>query len=164
MNLYEINQAIENFEFEVDEETGEVKNIEELDQLELDREEKIENIACYIKNLRAFAGDIKAEEVALKERREAIEKKAERLKEYLSQALNGEKFNTARIAISWRQSTSVEITDKGKLLDWISRTGNDGCLSFKEPTIAKSVVSDLIKSGVDVPGAEIKTSKNIQLK
>lgn len=164
MNLYEINQAIANFEFEIDEETGEVLNTEELDNLEMSRGEKIENIGCLIKNLKAFCTDVKAEEAALKERREAAEKKAERLKTYLASVLNGEKFNTPKVAITWRNSNAVEIGDSEALLDWITKTGHDECLTFKAPTISKTAVGDLIKDGVEVPGASIEARTNIQIK
>ena len=53
MNLYEINSQIENFEFKIDEETGEVLNMNELNELKMSKDEKIENIALWIKNLKS---------------------------------------------------------------------------------------------------------------
>ena len=47
MNLYELNKAIADFDLEIDEETGEVLNADELDQITLARDEKIENIAFF---------------------------------------------------------------------------------------------------------------------
>ena len=35
MNIYQINQEIENFKFEIDEETGEILNLMQLDELNL---------------------------------------------------------------------------------------------------------------------------------
>ena len=60
-NLYELTAQLENFELEVDEETGEITNLDELDALQLERDEKIENIALWVKNLTADAAAIKAE-------------------------------------------------------------------------------------------------------
>ena len=49
--LFEIDKAIEAFfEENVDPETGELLNIEQLDELNLAREQKCENIALLIKN------------------------------------------------------------------------------------------------------------------
>ena len=50
MNLFELNQALMDFELEIDEETGEILNADALDSLELERDTKIENIALYQSN------------------------------------------------------------------------------------------------------------------
>lgn len=59
--LYEIDNAILNC---CDQETGEIIDIEALDALMMQRTEKIEGIALYIKNLTADAADYKAEKEA----------------------------------------------------------------------------------------------------
>ena len=53
MTLYEIDKAILDFEFEVDEESGEILNASELDELQMARDDKIEGISLWIKNLEA---------------------------------------------------------------------------------------------------------------
>lgn len=62
---------------EIDEETGEILNAEELDTLQGAFDEKAESVACYIKNLDAFTKDIKEEEAKMAERRKSAEKKVE---------------------------------------------------------------------------------------
>lgn len=60
MNLYEIDLAIEEaFTQAVDPETGEVNDeyMAQLDALEMERDRKVENIACFIKNLKADASE-----------------------------------------------------------------------------------------------------------
>ena len=52
MNLFEIENEIMNC---WDQETGEILDSDRLDQLEMERDTKIENIALYIKNLTADA-------------------------------------------------------------------------------------------------------------
>lgn len=42
--LYDLVREIEDFEFEIDEETGEILNAEDLDKLELEKNEKIEQL------------------------------------------------------------------------------------------------------------------------
>ena len=93
MNLYEIEKSMMNC---VDEETGEIIDIEMLEQLQLEREKKIENIACWIKNLESDAEALKAEENKLAERRQKAESKSEQLRAYLDSILCGEKFETAK--------------------------------------------------------------------
>ena len=83
MKLYEINEAILAC---VDPETGEA-DVEKLDELMLIREVKIENLALWVKELRAEAEAIKAEEEifmdevrALANRRHANERKSDGIK------------------------------------------------------------------------------------
>lgn len=149
-NLYEINRAVEEaFEAAVDPETGEVN--EDLyavfDALALAREEKIENIGLYIKNLRSDAEQIKAEKNALAEREQKIRNKADRLQAYLAGALNGEKVTTARLSISYRKSTSVACDD-------ITKVPKE-YLRYKEPELDKVAVKDALKGGAVIPGCEL---------
>ena len=55
--LYEIEQSILDC---VDMETGEIINQQRLDQLVLDKERKMENIALWVKNLNSDIEDYKA--------------------------------------------------------------------------------------------------------
>ena len=87
MTLYEIDKAITDL---ADPETGEITDFEALDNLQMARDQKIENIACYYKNLVSDAEAIKAEKEALAERQKVAENKAARLKEYLLRATRGE--------------------------------------------------------------------------
>ena len=93
MTIYEINEGILNC---IDPETGEIIDIDKLNELELERDAKIENVACWIKELKAEAEAIKAEKLALAERQRVAENKAESLKKWLAYALQGEKFKTAK--------------------------------------------------------------------
>lgn len=165
MNLYEINRAIESFEFEVNED-GEVLNFAELDELQMARGEKIENIACYIKNLTANANAIREEEKSLAERRTSIEKKAARLRQYLADMLNGEKFESARCAISYRKSTVVEFDNEAESIRWISLHRPDllRLLRIKAPEINKAEVKTFLKNGGYVSGAKLVERQTMGVK
>ena len=89
MNLYQINAEIENC---IDTETGEILDVEALNNLALERDTKIENLACWYKNLMADAEALKAEKNAFAEREKAAKNKAESIKRYLSSVLQGETF------------------------------------------------------------------------
>ena len=157
-SLYEINEALEQaFENCIDPETGEiVGDTEVLDALEMERDQKIENIACFIKNLKAEAEAIRAEEKALADRRKAAENKAERLKEYLANNLNGEKFKSPRVAVSWRRSESVVVPDVFQLPDEYVR--------YKDPEPNRTLIKEAIKKGFTVEGAELVENTNLIIK
>lgn len=160
MTLWEINEAIMAC---VDAETGEIIDFDQLDKLTMAREEKLENIALYIKALDAEAAAIREEEKTLAARRKVKENKATRLREYLSDALAGQPFETAKVALSFRSSQAVKVTDSMALLDWLE-SNYDDCLTYKTPAVRLDAVKMLIKRGVDVPGAEIETRNNLQMK
>ena len=115
MTLYEINAKLMAYEMEIDPETGEWLNEDELDALHMERDEKIENICLWTKNLRAEASAIKTEEKNLAERRKAKENKADRLEAYVALNLDGKKFETPRVKVSFRKSEAVEILDESKV-------------------------------------------------
>lgn len=78
-SLYQINAQIEQaWSAAVDPETGEIISEEAaqaIEQLSMAREEKIENLALYRKNLTAEAEALKNEKLALAARQSATEKK-----------------------------------------------------------------------------------------
>lgn len=157
MNLFEIEKAILNFEFEIDEETGEILNIEALDNLKMAKETKVENIGLYIKNLNAEAEAVKAEKQAMADRQKALENKANRLKDYLLIATQGEPFSTPRLAISYRKSESVEIDEDANLPDEYVNTE-----VVTKPD--KKALKEAIKGGAKIKGVRVIEKQNIQIK
>ena len=105
--LYEIEQAILDC---VDMETGEILDIEKLEDLQLERKEKIESVACWYKNLISDAKAIKEEREVLEQRQRALENKAKSIKDWLSYKLAGEKLTTPRVAISFRRSAMMSLS------------------------------------------------------
>lgn len=160
-SLYEINEDIYNC---FDSETGEILDVEALDALQIERDEKLENIALYVKNLTSEAAAIREEEKALAERRKAKEAKAERLTEYLSYILDGSPFETAKCSVKFRKSAGVEIADNEAVLKFLENNGYDLCINYQPAKIRLKEVGDLIRSGIDVPCAEIVERKNINIK
>jgi hypothetical protein len=159
MTLYEINEAIMGC---VDTETGEIVDFDQLDALQMARDEKLENIALYIKSLEAEALAISNEVYLLQKRKDSKTNKAKRLREYLSFNLDGQPFETPRVALTFRKSTGVKITDERELVEWLQQH-HDECLSYKAPTVLKTGVAHLIKMGEAVPGAMIEQKNNMQL-
>ena len=150
MKLYEIDNAILEC---IDFETGEIIDVDKLNELQLEREAKIENVALWIKDLKAEAEAIKVEKLALAERQKAAENKAESLKKWLAYALNGEKFKTAKCSVSFRNTESVEVTPEG--LENLMRGGNDELLTYKAPEPNKAAIKAALKDGLSVQGVQL---------
>lgn len=161
MTLYEINQAILDT---IDPETGEIVDVEKLSELQMEREQKLEGVALWVKNLNAEAEAYKAEKEAFAEREKAAKNKAESLKKWLAYALNGEKMSTQKVAISFRKSESVEIEDEERVITYAQKNGRDDLLSYKAPTVNKSAIKAVIKTGKEIPGAVLVEKQNIQIK
>lgn len=161
MNLYEINSQIENFEFKFDEETGEVLNMNELDELQIAKDEKIENIALWIKNLKADEKALDDEIKALQDRKKAKKNKMDNLSSYLESVLNGSKFERGKVAISFRKSSSVVIDDEQGFIDMFGETE---MVSQKVVTsINRKEVKAYLKDNVSSL-AHIEERQNIQIK
>ena len=150
MKLYEINNAILEC---IDFDTGEIIDIDKLNELQLEREAKIENVALWIKDLKAEAEAIKVEKLALADRQRVAENKAESLKKWLAYALHGEKFKTAKCAVSFRNTECVEVTDEG--LEELM-ANYDELLTYKDPEPNKKAIKDAIKNdGLNVQGVQL---------
>ena len=150
MKLYEIDEAILNC---IDTETGEIIDADQLDKLTMERDTKIENVACWIKDLKAEAEALKAEKLAFAERQKVAENKMESLKKWLAYALDGKKFSTAKCAVSFRTTESVEVTTEG--LENLMRDGKDDLLTYKTPEPNKTAIKQAIKDGLNVAGVQL---------
>ena len=154
--LYDLVREIEDFEFEVDEETGEILNAEDLDNLELEKNEKIEQLCLWIKNLKSDAAAYKAEKDSFAKKQKAAENKAESIKNYIAYILAGENFKTDRVTVSYRRSEQVECPDMS-LVD-------DDYLRFKEPELDKTKIKKALKDGIKVGGCMLVERQNMQIK
>ena len=153
MKLYEIDQAIMDC---IDMETGEIVNEELLNDLQMERDVKIENVALWIKELKAEAEALKAEKLAFAERQKVTENKMESLKKWLAYALNGEKFKTVRASVTFRTTDKVEVADIYKL--------DENYLRYKEPEADKDAIKKAIKAGQQVAGATLVPSTSVIIK
>ena len=151
-NLYEINNQILAC---VDLDTGEIIDMDKLQELQMEFDQKVEGVACWIKNLLSEAKALKEEKDNLAERQKACENKAASLKEYLQSALGGQKFKTSKVSISYRKSEQVQVDDMSKL-------GAD-YLKFKEPEADKTKIKQALKAGIQLKGAQLVEKQNIQI-
>lgn len=154
MKLYELTEAMRDFELEVDED-GVITNGDELDALKMKWEEKMENVALYIKNLRAEAEAVKKEKQALADRQRVLDNKADWLKQYLQNNLHGEKYSTSRVAISYRKSQAVVCEAPEKLPEQYQRIKVEA---------DKTALKDALKAGEVIDGARLEDNVSIIIK
>lgn len=155
MRLYEIDDAILEC---VDQDTGEVIDIDRLEALELERDTKISNIACWIKDLKAEAEALKTEKQNLEKRQKAAENKSEQLKNYLFGYLNGAKFKDSRCAISYRKSTAT-VLDENINLDALPD-------EYKNVKVTPSLtaIKEALQSGIELDGCHLVERESIQIR
>ena len=139
--LYQLDEALEaviSGGFVVDEETGEVLfDCENLDALREQRNATLEAVALFVKNLDAEAAAIRSEVAALTARQKAAERKAERLRDYLTRSmLTGaegalERLETPRVRVTFRRSAAVgcyrRISQRALLFDCRCGIGTYRC-------------------------------------
>ncbi|MDD6312007.1 MAG: siphovirus Gp157 family protein [Firmicutes bacterium] len=150
---------------QIDEDTGEVIGAEALDDIDDCFEDKAENIACFVKDLRNLSDDIAKEQKALAERKKSIDAKVDRLNTYLSDcfdAIGKDKLETARVKIGFRKSSSVNVSDD--FIKWAQDNDRDDLLKYSEPTANKTAIKDAIKRGESFGAAELIERKNIYIK
>ena len=109
-----------------------------------------------IKLLLSDAAQYKAEKDAFAERERAAKAKAESLKAYLQNALQGDAYKSTRVNISYRKSSSVVVDD---VLNLPPRF-----VKFKDPEPDKIAIKEAIKNGEEVNGARIENNVSIIIK
>src|SRR5690606_22187105 len=152
-SLYEINQQILEC---IDLETGEILEGSKYNELQLAKEEKLENIALYYKNMLSEAEALKAEKNAFAEREKQARAKAESLKRLLDNELGGSKFETTRVKISYRKSTTVAVDEDKLPAKWTN--------VVETRTPDKNRIKEALKAGESIDGAMLIENNNIQVK
>lgn len=144
----------------VDRETGEISEdgIAALDALEGEKREVMLATAAYAKGQRAEAAAIQAVADGLLDRARRHLAHASRLESYVEKSMEpGEKLSDARVALSWRKSTSVQIISEDALPDLYWRTKTTR-------TPDKTMIGEALKDGAEIPGATLLTVHRLQVK
>ena len=155
MKLYEIDQMIEEC---IDQETGEIIDLERLDDLLMERDAKIEGVALWVKNLTAEAEALKKEKMAFADRQKVCENKIASLKRFLTRATEERPFKTDRVDIRFRKSEAVVMEDR---LDMQSVP--EEYLNVKID-VNKAEIKKALKDGEVIDGFYLETRQNIQIK
>lgn len=150
--LYEIQEDILSC---IDLKTGEIIDVERLHGLQMERRQKIRNIACWIKNLLADVRAYEEEEKIFAARKTAAKNKADSLKQYLSDCLHGEKIQDKEFSIGWRKSQRIHI-DEGAVIP-------AAYLIPVPDKVDKQGLKDALRQGVLLPGITLMEYNNIQI-
>lgn len=163
MTLYEIEAEIMGC---VDQETGEIIDVEKLTALQMEREKKLENVALWCKDLRAEAEAIANEIKSLTARKKASESKLESLKAWLGEALAGEIFKTPKVRVSYTHNSRLNVIDEQSVVNYIETHAiePEEYLKYSLPEIRKDAVKALVKSGAEVPGACLEATESVVIK
>lgn len=150
--LYQIDEELMSC---IDAETGEITEPEKYESLSLSRDQKIENVLLWIKDLRSDAETYKAEAKSFQEKQKAAENKAANLTEWMRSVLNGEKFKTDRVQVSYRKSDRVEISDDAVIPEEFLKVTT---------TPNKAEIKKYLKQGFKIDGVELQEHKNMSIK
>lgn len=157
MNLYELSlsfQEVQNMDLD-----PEVMK-DTLDSIEDAIENKAENIAKLVRNLESDVSAYKEEEDRLKTKRQATENKVKWLKTYLedNMKLTGKtKFKSGMFNFSIQKNpASVNITDE-KIIP-------EEFLIQQPPKVDKTSIKEILKRGIEVPGAELKQTEGLRIR
>lgn len=153
MSLFDYDTAIQDNCFDED---GNIVNEELKGIFEQERGEAVERVAMAYKPEDAMLAGIKEEVAKLQKRAKVHQNKRDGLKQYLGDYLDGRKFETAQVAISYRKSETVEIADDAAVPE-----------EFRIPQpdkIDKVGVKKALKGGAVIDGAQLVTHRNIQIK
>lgn len=136
--------------------------------IEEEFEVKAENVAAYIKGLKAETDALKAEETALNRRRKAKENQMERMKAYLlenMQLINRQKIDTPKAKLSIRNNAeSVQFDDENDFITRCELAGADDFLRYKKPEIDKTEVKAALKRGDLIEGARLIRTQSLIIK
>ena len=157
MNLYELSLAFQEVQnMELDPEVMK----DTLDSIEDAIESKVENIAKLIRNLESDVSAYKEEEDRLKTKRQATENKVKWLKTYLedNMKMTGKtKFKSGMFNFSIQKNpASVNITDEKAIPEEF--------LIPQPPKVDKTSLKEILKRGIEVPGAELKQTEGLRIR
>ena len=138
-----------------------------LESIEGEFDMKAENIAVFIKEIKAEADMLKAEEQSLRKRRQTKERQIDSLKTYLltqMQEIGKNKIDTQKALISIRNNApSLVVDDELSFIRWAEQN-NDGLLKYSMPEIRKSDVKKAVKAGDEIPFVHMEKSTSVIIK
>lgn len=160
MKLYQISDAIRQAldHIELDEETGEILNADELHAVEAEAADKIEATALYLRELDAEAKAAKDEADRMLARVKSMQKRSDYLKAMLLDALHATgKVKTGRVTVSIRTTKAVEIAEGADLPE---------AYTTVKTTVSpnKVAIKQALLDGVEVPGCHLEARESVSIR
>ena len=167
MKLYDINESILKLVYMYENEEIDEKTYKDtMEGLNLVQSDKIDNIACYIKQLLAEEKALKEEIENLTKRRKAKQKTIDNLKYYISDTMKIskiDKIETSRNIIKFRNNAvKVNIENEEKFLLW-AMENHDELLNYKKPDVNKTMIKEYLKDN-EIEGVKLVREKSLQIK
>jgi len=159
--LYDIDAAILDC---VDQETGEILDPEKLDALQMEREQKLEGVALWVKDLKAEAEAVKVEADKLNARKKALDNKIDGLKNWLLYALNGEKLKTPRCNVYQIHNQKLNVQDEPGLISFLKTLEDPGRFVRYTEDLRKDEIKKALKEGYEIPGAVLEETESVVIK
>jgi len=160
--LYELSQGYQNLLSMVDEESPDADILNALTVIEGAIEVKAGNIAHIIKTLESEAIFIKEEEKRLSLRRKSRENTVANMKQYLQDAMEQmglDKINCATRTISIQVNPpAVQIIDEDTI------PGKFLTLVPAHYEVNKKLISEALKAGEEVKGAELSVGRSLRIR
>jgi hypothetical protein len=160
MRLYDIDEAIASL---IDEETGEIVDFEAFENLNIERERKIEFLCKSIKEAPVLADALQSEIKRLQDKKASIVSKAERYKAYLQGYLGGEKYKSP-LFTCYYGSTKEVTGDEAEFKEWALNNDHDEFLKFKEPELDKASIKKAIANGEKIPFLTVQDKQYLCIK
>lgn len=160
MKLYQISDAIRQAldHIELDEETGEILNADELHAVEAEAADKIEATALYLRELDAEAKAAKEEADRMIARVKSMQKRSDYLKSMLLDALHATgKVKTVRVTVSIRTTKAVEIAEGADLPE---------AYTTVKTTVSpnKVAIKQALLDGVEIPGCHLEARESVSIR
>lgn len=154
LKLYEIDERIAKC---FDEETGEIIDAEELEAMNVARQDKLEAIALIIKNREAFIDDLEQERKLISDRIGVLKSKNENTMKFLNSALGGKSFETTKVMCKFRKSTSVDILNEAA----VPSEYKEQEVSIK---IKKADILKALRNGEKIDGCSLVEKNNLSVR
>lgn len=139
-----------------------------LDGMEMEIQDKAENVAVYIKNIKAEADGIEAEKKRLDARLKAKRSTVERMNKYLLHCLESaklKKIDAPRAVISVRNNAeSVEVLDEKNFIEWAQENDHDELLRYAAPDVNKTEVKRHLQAQEEIPFVRLTRTQSVIIK
>jgi hypothetical protein len=134
-----------------------------LESLSGDLEVKATNTVMLVRNLESAAAQIKEAEKAMAERRKALEKRAERIRQYVMDSMifaGIQKIECPYFKIALRDNPPAVVVDNAEQIPMAYMADP----LPPPPAPDKKLIAQALKDGVDVPGCHLERGQRLEVK
>lgn len=167
MTLYDISQQYQQAidALPIDPDTGEILDMSALLAVQDTAQNKLENMAVWVKNMSAESAAIKAEEEVLSKRRKALTRKADSVKQGMAlfmQDMGMPKLSTPRAALSFRASTETVVDEA--FFAWAAANAPGLIREKVDISADKTAIKLALQEGREIPYAHLEDKQNLQIR